>query len=131
MIAGRLGRADARDGRRSIRSTCSVEASDRQGLLRDVSEVFAKEKINVTGVQVAARCSDGAGGTAFDDLHGRGRRRGAARRGAGPGLPRSRRARRRAAAEPPRGHFTGIGVARSTGTAVTLFCGEPSITRSE
>lgn len=27
-----------------------VEASDRQGLLRDVSEVFAKEKMNVTGV---------------------------------------------------------------------------------
>jgi len=29
----------------------SVEASDRQGLLRDISEVFAKEKMNVTGVQ--------------------------------------------------------------------------------
>ena len=29
------------------------------------------------------------------------------------------------------GYFSGIGVARSTGTAVTLFCGEPSITRSE
>ncbi len=27
-----------------------VEASDRQGLLRDISEVFAKEKVNVTGV---------------------------------------------------------------------------------
>ncbi len=27
-----------------------VEADDRQGLLRDVSEVFAKEKMNVTGV---------------------------------------------------------------------------------
>lgn len=27
-------------------------------------------------------------------------------------------------------HFTGIGVARSTGTAVTEFCGEPSISRS-
>jgi hypothetical protein len=26
---------------------------------------------------------------------------------------------------------TGIGIDRSTGTAVTLFCGEPSITRSE
>ena len=26
--------------------------------------------------------------------------------------------------------FTGIGVLRGTGTAVTLFCGEPSITRS-
>ena len=29
------------------------------------------------------------------------------------------------------GYFSGIGVARSTATAVTLFCGEPSITRSE
>ncbi|MBC7604556.1 MAG: bifunctional (p)ppGpp synthetase/guanosine-3',5'-bis(diphosphate) 3'-pyrophosphohydrolase [Ramlibacter sp.] len=28
-----------------------VEASDRQGLLRDISEVFAKEKMNVIGVQ--------------------------------------------------------------------------------
>lgn len=28
-----------------------VEASDRQGLLRDISEVFAKEKMNVTGVK--------------------------------------------------------------------------------
>ncbi|MBU6437945.1 MAG: ACT domain-containing protein, partial [Betaproteobacteria bacterium] len=27
-----------------------VEASDRQGLLRDISEVFAKERINVVGV---------------------------------------------------------------------------------
>jgi GTP pyrophosphokinase len=29
----------------------AVEAVDRQGLLRDISEVFSKEKINVTGVQ--------------------------------------------------------------------------------
>ena len=29
----------------------AVEAMDRQGLLRDISEVFSKEKINVTGVQ--------------------------------------------------------------------------------
>ena len=29
----------------------SVEAQDRQGLLRDISEVFTKEKMNVTGVQ--------------------------------------------------------------------------------
>ena len=28
----------------------AVEASDRAGLLRDISEVFAKEKINVIGV---------------------------------------------------------------------------------
>jgi len=29
----------------------AVEAHDRQGLLRDISEVFAKEKMNVIGVQ--------------------------------------------------------------------------------
>ena len=29
----------------------AVEASDRQGLLRDISEVFSKEKMNVIGVQ--------------------------------------------------------------------------------
>ena len=29
----------------------AVEAFDRQGLLRDISEVFAKEKMNVIGVQ--------------------------------------------------------------------------------
>ena len=29
----------------------SIEANDRQGLLRDISEVFAKEKMNVVGVQ--------------------------------------------------------------------------------
>ncbi len=28
-----------------------MEAADRQGLLRDISEVFAKEKMNVIGVQ--------------------------------------------------------------------------------
>ena len=27
-----------------------VEAADRQGLLRDISEIFAKEKMNVIGV---------------------------------------------------------------------------------
>ena len=29
----------------------AIEAADRQGLLRDISEVFAKEKMNVIGVQ--------------------------------------------------------------------------------
>jgi GTP pyrophosphokinase len=29
----------------------AVQASDRQGLLRDISEVFAREKTNVIGVQ--------------------------------------------------------------------------------
>ncbi|MEJ6022925.1 RelA/SpoT family protein [Ramlibacter sp. PS4R-6] len=32
----------------------SVEAADRQGLLRDISEVFAKEKMNVIGVQTTS-----------------------------------------------------------------------------
>ena len=31
-----------------------VLAVDRQGLLRDVSEVFAREKLNVIGVQTAS-----------------------------------------------------------------------------
>jgi GTP pyrophosphokinase len=30
-----------------------VEAADRPGLLRDISEVFAKDKMNVTGVHSA------------------------------------------------------------------------------
>jgi GTP pyrophosphokinase len=29
----------------------TVEAADRQGLLRDISEVFAKDRVNVTGVK--------------------------------------------------------------------------------
>jgi GTP pyrophosphokinase len=29
----------------------AIEAVDRQGLLRDISEVFTKEKMNVIGVQ--------------------------------------------------------------------------------
>jgi GTP pyrophosphokinase len=29
----------------------TIEATDRPGLLRDISEVFAKDKMNVTGVQ--------------------------------------------------------------------------------
>ena len=41
-----------------------VEASDRQGLLRDISEVFAKEKMNVTGVKTQT-LRDGRGGTAW------------------------------------------------------------------
>jgi GTP pyrophosphokinase len=32
----------------------AVEAADRQGLLRDISEVFAKEKMNVIGVQTTS-----------------------------------------------------------------------------
>jgi GTP pyrophosphokinase len=32
-----------------------VDASDRQGLLRDISELFAREKINVTAVNTQTR----------------------------------------------------------------------------
>jgi GTP pyrophosphokinase len=42
----------------------SIEASDRPGLLRDVSEVLAKEKINVTGVR-SQSVRDGGSRTAF------------------------------------------------------------------
>ena len=41
-----------------------VEASDRQGLLRDISELFAKEKMNVTGVKTQS-VRDAGGGTAW------------------------------------------------------------------
>jgi GTP pyrophosphokinase len=41
-----------------------VEAADRQGLLRDISEVFAKEKMNVTGVKTQT-VRDAKGGTAW------------------------------------------------------------------
>lgn len=40
-----------------------VEASDRPGLLRDVSELFAKEKMNVSGVRTRS-VKDSGGGTA-------------------------------------------------------------------
>lgn len=41
-----------------------VEAADRQGLLRDISEVFAKEKVNVTGVN-SQSVRGALGGTAW------------------------------------------------------------------
>ncbi len=41
-----------------------VEAADRQGLLRDISEVFAKESMNVTGVKTQS-VKDMRGGTAW------------------------------------------------------------------
>jgi GTP pyrophosphokinase len=41
-----------------------IEASDRSGLLRDISEVFAKEKMNVTGVQTRS-VTDSRGSTAW------------------------------------------------------------------
>ncbi len=33
----------------------AIEAQDRQGLLRDISEVFAREKVNVVGVKTQSR----------------------------------------------------------------------------
>ncbi len=41
-----------------------IEATDRHGLLRDVSEVLAKEMMNVVGVNTQS-VRDGTGGTAF------------------------------------------------------------------
>jgi GTP pyrophosphokinase len=35
-----------------------VEASDRQGLLRDISDVFSREKINVTSVNTLSRAGN-------------------------------------------------------------------------
>lgn len=42
----------------------AIEAGDRQGLLRDISEVFAKEKMNVTGVHTQS-VRDAEGKTAW------------------------------------------------------------------
>jgi GTP pyrophosphokinase len=42
-----------------------VEAADRPGLLRDISEVFSKDKLNVIGVHTQSVKSVGGGGTAF------------------------------------------------------------------
>jgi GTP pyrophosphokinase len=41
-----------------------VEAADRRGLLRDISEVFAKDQMNVTGVKTQS-VKDASGGTAW------------------------------------------------------------------
>jgi GTP pyrophosphokinase len=41
-----------------------VEAADRQGLLRDISEVFAKDRMNVIGVNTQS-VKDAQGGTAW------------------------------------------------------------------
>ena len=60
---GRLGRGRRGRARRSIRSTSASRRATGQGLLRDVSEVLAKEKINVIGVR-SQSVRDG-GGTAF------------------------------------------------------------------
>ena len=44
--------APERDGRAAVYPVdVAIEAQDRQGLLRDISDVFAREKMNVIGVQ--------------------------------------------------------------------------------
>ena len=64
---------DGKQGRGSLASgpgvplyplDVSIEAQDRQGLLRDISEVFARERVNVTGVNTRS-VKDGGGGTAW------------------------------------------------------------------
>jgi GTP pyrophosphokinase len=62
---GRLGPAQGRHGAVYPVDVAS-RRTDRQGLLRDISEVFAKEKMNVIGVQTQSV----KGG--LDDLHRRG-----------------------------------------------------------
>ena len=42
----------------------AIQAADRQGLLRDISEVFTREKMNVIGVQTQS-VKDNRGGTAW------------------------------------------------------------------
>jgi GTP pyrophosphokinase len=62
------GRPEARTGERSAVYPLDVliEASDRQGLLRDISEVFSKARINVTGVRTqSAKDTQRGGSTAW------------------------------------------------------------------
>jgi len=49
------GEPRGEDERRSYPVDLRVEATDRQGLLRDVSEVFARDRLNVTAVQTRSR----------------------------------------------------------------------------
>ncbi len=51
VIQVEWGRAQAGPDAALYPVDVSVEAADRQGLLRDISDVFAKEKMNVVGVQ--------------------------------------------------------------------------------
>ena len=59
VIAVAWGGARAATGRAAVYPVdVVVEADDRPGLLRDISEVFAKESMNVTGVQHAVGAKD-------------------------------------------------------------------------
>jgi GTP pyrophosphokinase len=46
---------DSRSGKHSYPVDVTVRARDRQGLLRDVSDVFARDRMNVTAVQTLSR----------------------------------------------------------------------------
>ena len=70
-----------------------VEAGDRPGLLRDITEVFAKANVNVTGVQQPERQGQRRR-RGMDDIHGRSRQHRAAGAGAGAGGAHRRRALR-------------------------------------
>ena len=73
-----------------------VEAGDRPALLRDITEVFAKERMNVTGVQ-SQSARDAQGRVARMTFHRRGRRRSAAAGCAGATAPAAGRSSRAAA----------------------------------
>ena len=67
VIAVAWGEPGGREGREQAAMypvDVVVEANDRQGLLRDISELFAKEKMNVTAVH-SQSLKEAAGGTAW------------------------------------------------------------------
>jgi GTP pyrophosphokinase len=66
VIAVAWGRQGAAAGERAAMYPVDVvvQANDRQGLLRDISELFAKEKMNVTAVHTQSM-KDSAGRTAY------------------------------------------------------------------
>ncbi|MEO8279120.1 MAG: bifunctional (p)ppGpp synthetase/guanosine-3',5'-bis(diphosphate) 3'-pyrophosphohydrolase [Ideonella sp.] len=62
---GRTDRKQPKDGQEKLYPVdIVVEATDRQGLLRDVTELFAKEKMNVSAVHTQS-VKNQAGGTAW------------------------------------------------------------------
>ncbi len=63
LIAVNWGRPRAQGGEQYPVDVV-VEAADRRGLLRDISEVFAKDQMNVTGVKTQS-VKDASGGTAW------------------------------------------------------------------
>ncbi len=63
LIAVNWGRPRAQGGEQYPVDVL-VEAADRRGLLRDISEVFVKDQMNVTGVKTQS-VKDASGGTAW------------------------------------------------------------------